>query len=96
MVGKAGRPETTFGTTIRFDWLGFFFKMLFTFGAAATALFLMDHERVGNRGESYLLLLASLIGMCLMGLCSRSGDVVLGDRDDLNTPLHPGRLHADR
>lgn len=65
-LGRPDAPEATFGTTIRFDWLGFFFKMLFTFGAAVTALLLMDHERVGNRGESYLLLLASLIGMCLM------------------------------
>jgi len=64
--GRPGDPVTTFGTTIRFDWLGFFFKLLFIFGVAVTSLLLMDHDQVGRRGESYLLLLASTIGMCLM------------------------------
>jgi len=66
LVGRPGDPTMTLGNTIRFDWLGFFFKMLFIFGAGMTALFLMDHEKVGHRGEAYLLLLASTIGMCLM------------------------------
>jgi NADH-quinone oxidoreductase subunit N len=65
-VGRPGNPVATFGNMVRFDWLGFFFKMLFMFGAAITALFLMDHEKVGHRGESYVLMLASTIGMCLM------------------------------
>lgn len=63
------RPDgsiTTLGGTVRFDWLAFFFKMLFLFGAGITALFLMDHEQVGRRGEAYVLMLASTIGMCLM------------------------------
>jgi NADH-quinone oxidoreductase subunit N len=58
------------GGMIRFDWLGFFFKMLFMFAGAATALLLMDHEKVGARGEAYLLLLASIIGMNLMAVSS--------------------------
>ena len=66
ILGRPENPITTLGTTIRFDWLGFFFKMLFIFGAAVTALFLMDHESVGRRGEAYLLLLTATIGMCLM------------------------------
>src|SRR5512140_3340644 len=74
LVGRPGDPVATFGNMIRFDWLGFFFKMLFLFGAAITALFLMDHEKVGHRGESYVLLLASTIGMCLM---ASAGDLVL-------------------
>ena len=65
-IGRPGEPVATFGNMIRFDWLGFFFKMLFLFGAGITALFLMDHEKVGHRGESYVLMLASTIGMCLM------------------------------
>ncbi len=65
-VGRPGAPVATFGNMIRFDWLAFFFKMLFLFGAGITALFLMDHEKVGHRGESYILMLASTIGMCLM------------------------------
>jgi NADH-quinone oxidoreductase subunit N len=65
-AGQPGNPVATFGNMIRFDWLGFFFKMLFLFGAAITALFLMDHKKVGHLGESYVLMLASTIGMCLM------------------------------
>ncbi|HUH97559.1 MAG TPA: NADH-quinone oxidoreductase subunit N [Anaerolineales bacterium] len=66
LAGRPGEPASTFGNTIRFDWLGFFFQMLFIFGAGMTALFLMDQEKVGQRGEAYLLLLASTIGMSLM------------------------------
>src|SRR5512142_1436545 len=66
LLGRPGGPVTTLGGTVRFDWLGFFFEMLFVFGAGITALFLMDHEKVGRRGEAYILMLASTIGMCLM------------------------------
>src|SRR5512138_1235704 len=66
LFGHPGVPTTTLGGMIRFDWLGFFFKMLFMFAGAMTALLLMDNERVGGRGEGYLLLLASVLGMNLM------------------------------
>lgn len=68
--GQPGEPVTTLGGMVRFDWLGFFFKLLFMFAGAATALLLMDNEKVGDRGEAYLLLLASLIGMNLMAASS--------------------------
>jgi NADH-quinone oxidoreductase subunit N len=68
--GLPGAAASTFGGTIRFDGLGFFFKLLFIAGAALTALLLMDHDRVGKRGEAYILLLVSTIGMCLMGSAS--------------------------
>jgi len=74
LYGRPGEPTSTFGTTLRFDWLGFFFKMLFLLGAAITALLLMDHPQVGKRGEAYLLMLASTIGMCLM---ASAGDLVM-------------------
>lgn len=74
LAGRPGEPEMTLGGMIRFDWLGFFLKMLFMFAAAATALLLMDHDRAGKRGEAYLLLLASLIGMNLM---ASSADLVM-------------------
>ena len=70
LFGQPGEPTTTFGGMIRFDWLGFFFKMLFMFAGAATALLFMDNERIGHRGEAYLLLLASLLGMDLMAAAS--------------------------
>jgi NADH-quinone oxidoreductase subunit N len=68
LFGQPGEPTTTLGGMIRFDWLGFFFKMLFMFAGAATALLFMDNEKVGHRGEAYLLLLASLLGMNLMAV----------------------------
>lgn len=67
---QPGEPTSALGGMIRFDWFGFFFKMLFMFAGAMTALLMMDHQRLGARGEAYLLLLASLIGMNLMAVSS--------------------------
>jgi len=72
--GQPGEPTSVFGGMIRFDWLGFFFKILFMFAAAVTALMLMDHEKAGQRGEAYILLLASLLGMNLMAV---SADLIM-------------------
>lgn len=74
LIGQPGEPISVLGGMIRFDWLGFFFKMLFMFAAAITALLMMDHEKAGQRGEAYLLLLASLLGMNLMAV---SADLVM-------------------
>lgn len=74
LFGQPGEPTTTLGGMVRFDWLGFFFKMLFMFAGAATALLFMDNEKIGHRGEAYLLLLASLLGMNLM---AASADLVM-------------------
>jgi len=70
LFGLPSAPMSVLGGMIRFDWLGFFFKMLFMFAAAITSLFLIDHETAGQRGESYLLILASLIGMNFMAVAS--------------------------
>jgi NADH-quinone oxidoreductase subunit N len=69
-----GAPEAVWGGMLRYDWLGFTFGMLFIFGAAMTALFAIDHEQLGKRGDFYLLLLASTIGMSLM---ASAGDLVM-------------------
>jgi NADH-quinone oxidoreductase subunit N len=74
VLGQPGEPISVLGGMIRFDWLGFFFKMLFMFAAAITALLLMDHDKAGQRGEAYLMLLASLMGMNLM---AASADLVM-------------------
>jgi NADH-quinone oxidoreductase subunit N len=74
LVARPGDPEVVFGGMIRFDWLGFFFKMMFIFAAGITSLFMMDHEVLGNRGDSYILLLASLLGMNLM---AASADLIM-------------------
>jgi len=74
LFGQPGEPIAVFGNMIRFDWLGFFFKILLMFAAAVTALLLMDHDKAGHRGEAYFLLLASLLGMNLMAV---SADLIM-------------------
>jgi NADH-quinone oxidoreductase subunit N len=74
LAGRPGEPTTVFGGMLRYDWLGFFFKMMFIFGAAITSLFMMDHEILGKRGESFILLIAATIGMNLM---AASADLVM-------------------
>jgi NADH-quinone oxidoreductase subunit N len=67
-------PRLILGGMIRQDWLSFTFSILFLFGAAVTCLFAMDVENLGKRGEFYLLLLASTLGMTLM---ASAGDLVM-------------------
>ena len=74
LFARPSESVAVLGGMVRFDWLGFFFKMLFIFAGAATALLLMDNEKVGYRGEAYLLMLASLLGMNLM---ASSADLVM-------------------
>jgi NADH-quinone oxidoreductase subunit N len=74
LVARPAEPTSVFGGMLRYDWLGFFFKMMFIFGAAVTALFMMDHEILGQRGESFILLLATTLGMNLM---AASADLVM-------------------
>jgi NADH-quinone oxidoreductase subunit N len=66
----SGRPGAEgvmlWGGMIRYDWMSYVFKLLFLFGAAVTVLFSIDEERLGRRGEFYILLIASTLGMCLM------------------------------
>lgn len=66
-VARPGTEATLlWGGMLRHDWLGFTFKIVFIFAAAITALFSMDLFEMGRRGEYYLLMLASTIGMNLM------------------------------
>lgn len=59
-------PQLLWGGMISSDWLSFSFTLLFLFGAAVTSLFAMDLKSFGERGEFYMLLLTSTIGMSLM------------------------------
>ena len=70
----AAESQSVWGGMVRFDWLGFVFKILFLFAAAITALLATDHKDVGQRGEFYVLMLASTIGMCLM---ASAGNLVM-------------------
>jgi len=63
-----------FGGMLRFDWLGFVFKMFFILAAGVTALFFMDANQLNRRAEAYLLLVAATLGMCLM---ASSADLVM-------------------
>ena len=75
LIGMPGvQTQAIWGGMVRFDWMGFVFKLLFLFAAAITALLSTDHKEVGQRGEFYLLMLASTIGMCLM---ASAGDLVM-------------------
>lgn len=73
-----GRPGTTsvpvWGGMLRWDWLGFTFALLFIFGAAITSLFAMEVKQLATRGEFYLLLLTTTLGMCLM---ASSADLIM-------------------
>lgn len=68
------QARLVFGGMVQQDWLGFVFKLLFIFGAAITAMFAMDHSELGKRGEFYVLMLISVIGMSLM---ASAGDLVM-------------------
>jgi len=58
-------PVLLFGGMLRQDWLTFTFRLIFTVGAALTAL--VATEKSGKHaGEFYLLLVISTLGMCLM------------------------------
>lgn len=66
--------QPIFGGMVQQDWLGFAFKLLFIFSAAITAMFALDHPEMGKRGEFYVLMLVSVIGMNLM---ASAGDIVM-------------------
>ena len=74
VFARPADPSLVFGGMLRFDWLGFLFKMFFLFATAVTALFFMDTDVLNQRAEAYLLLLAAAIGMCLM---ASSADLVM-------------------
>jgi len=73
-VARPTGAEPVWGGMLRFDGLAFVFKVLFLFGAAITALFAMDVETLGKRGEFYLLLLVSTLGMSLM---AAAGNIIM-------------------
>ncbi len=66
LLARPAEPALVYGGMIRFDGLGFLFKMFFLFAAAVTALFFMDEEKLARRAEAYLLLVAATLGMSLM------------------------------
>ncbi len=75
LVARPSRdPQLLWGGMLRFDNLAFVFKVLAIFSAAATALFAMGVEHLEKKGEFYILLLASTMGM---GLMAASADLIM-------------------
>ena len=73
-LARPAGAALVFGGMLRDDLLGFVFKMFFLFAAAVTAFFFMDAEKLNQRAEAYLLLVAATFGMCLM---ASSADLVM-------------------
>jgi len=69
-----GDPELIWGGMLRHDWMGYIFQMLVIFGAGITALLAMDINKLGDRGEFYILMIASTIGMTFM---ASAADIVM-------------------
>jgi NADH-quinone oxidoreductase subunit N len=70
VVDRPGNPLLVYGGMLRYDQLGWLFELFFLFSAAVTSLFFMDTDRVNQRAESYLLLVAATMGMCFMASAS--------------------------
>jgi NADH-quinone oxidoreductase subunit N len=70
----AADPTYIFGGMLRLDGGGFVFRMIFLLGASLTALFATESDMLRERGEFYLLLLISALGMSLM---ASSADLVM-------------------
>ncbi len=62
----SAKPVLIFGSMLRLDWMSFVFRMIFFFGAAVTALFILDEPGESRTGEFYALLITSTLGMSLM------------------------------
>jgi|YNPNPStandDraft_1061719.scaffolds.fasta_scaffold00995_3 NADH-quinone oxidoreductase subunit N len=59
-------PLLIWGGMLRFDVVGFVFRILFLLGAALTALFSLGQDDLQEHGEYYGLMLVSTLGMSLM------------------------------
>lgn len=70
----SGDARLIFGGMVRQDWLSFSFNILFMFAAAITSLFSIDLDGVGQKGEFYVLMLISTLGMSLM---ASAADIIM-------------------
>jgi NADH-quinone oxidoreductase subunit N len=69
-----GQGRLIFGGMMRNDWLSFAFNIVFMFAAAITALFATDMAGIGQKGEFYVLMLISTLGMILM---ASAADIIM-------------------
>jgi len=70
----AAEAEQLWGGMLRHDWLAFVFKLLFLATAFLTTLFTINWPTVWRKGEFYVLLLTSTLGMTLM---AASADLIM-------------------
>ena len=70
LFSRPDEAESVWGGMLRHDLLALVFRLIFLFGSGITVLFAMDWEDVGKRGEFYILLVISTLGMSLMGASS--------------------------
>lgn len=66
--------ELMWGGMLRHDWLAFVFKLLFLVAALLTTLFTIGWKPIWHKGEFYVLLLTSTMGMTLM---AASADLIM-------------------
>ena len=66
--------ELMWGGMLRHDWLAFIFKLLFLATALLTTLLTVGWESIWRKGEFYVLLLTSTLGMTLM---AASADLIM-------------------
>lgn len=67
-------PLLVWGGMLRFDQAGFVFQLIFLSGAALTALFASNTPWINQRGEFFVLLLVSTLGM---NLVAASSDLIM-------------------
>ncbi len=70
----AAQGLSVWGGMLRHDWLAFVFKLIFLFAALVTTLYTVEWTPVWHKGEFYILLLTSTIGMTLM---AASADLIM-------------------
>ena len=66
--------ELVWGGMLRHDWLAYISKIIFLVAALITTFFVLDWKDLWRKGEFYVLLLTSTLGMTLMGA---SADLIM-------------------
>jgi NADH-quinone oxidoreductase subunit N len=66
--------ELLWGGMLRHDWLAFISKIIFLVAALITTFFVLDWKNLWQKGEFYVLMLTSTLGMMLMGA---SADLIM-------------------
>ncbi len=96
IFARPSEPALVFGGMVRFDGLGFLFKMFFMLAAIVTTLFFFDTGRLNQRAEVLPIVDCCNAGHVPHGLGCRPGDGLSCHRDDFHTFIYPGRFSQGR